>query len=764
MSVQNHPQYELEQQRLDFTKRYIQAVIKTAETSQERFRENIKDAFVDLDWLDSSLSYINILTNAKFLEMSSEDIENLKRIQPKPYFAKIHFKRERTEQDNQVEEYYIGKTSLYQRETQDPIIVDWRSPVANLYYDGRLGEVSYEAEGYEYHGFLSQKRQFVIEGGSLEDIRDVDLTTRDELLQQSLSESASNRLTDIVATIQEEQNRIIRADLNRPIIVQGAAGSGKTTIALHRISFFIYTYAEHFQPEQLMILAPNNLFIDYISEALPELGVEKVRQTTFTDYVKECIGKNVKIKSADRFSHFSQKGNEELEMKKWCIAFRGSLTFLTILKKYVNDVVKNLYPMEDFKVDKFQVYSAKRFKRLLLKEYTYLPIYSRIDKIKKVISNDFQSKKKKMIEKVTDFYDEKLENALYNIQDAELRKKKVSHIMDRKEQRLNELHLAMKGAVANYMKQFPKYTLLEHYKLLFQSPDLLVQYSKGTITKRQAEYLCTSSLETIRKNTYEEEDLAALLYLQYALFGIDKEFKAKNVIIDEAQDYSLLQFAVLKLVLETDMITIVGDMAQGIHSYRSIGNWNDVQRIFPRASYHELQKSYRTTIEIMNLANQLLKKLPLELPMVEPVVRHGDLPLYIKIDDSRHCIEEIKHHAKSVLSSGFKTIAIITKTDKDANFLYSAFKKDVNLSVQLLQEHEQSINKESIVIVPSYVSKGLEFDAVLVVSLNEVFLPENDIDIKLLYVAMTRPLHRLILIGKKTKDLLLDEDGIYRTK
>src|SRR5690606_19905987 len=175
--------------------------------------------------------------------------------------------------------YYLGKTSLYERETQEPIIVDWRSPIANVYYDGRLGELSYESNEGEIEGYLSLKRQFRIEDGKLIDFVDVDMMAADELLLEALSGKADTRLTEIITTIQAEQNRVIRADLNKPIIVQGAAGSGKTTIALHRLSYFIYRYRDRFEPEQLMIIAPNHMFIGYIADVLPELGVDKIRQT-----------------------------------------------------------------------------------------------------------------------------------------------------------------------------------------------------------------------------------------------------------------------------------------------------------------------------------------------------------------------------------------------------------------------------------------------------------------------------------------------------
>ena len=190
---------------------------------------------------------------------------------------------------------YIGKTSLLREGAFTPLVVDWRAPVANLYYEGRLGENTYESEGDIYEGELLLKRQIAIENAQLVDFIDVDITTNDAFLQASLEASADKRLKDIASTIQAEQNRVIRANMRRPLIVQGVAGSGKTTIALHRIAYFIYTYEKTFNPETFMILAPNRLFINYISEVLPELGVEKVKQTTFIDFMSELIGKKINL-------------------------------------------------------------------------------------------------------------------------------------------------------------------------------------------------------------------------------------------------------------------------------------------------------------------------------------------------------------------------------------------------------------------------------------------------------------------------------------
>lgn len=754
-----HPDFDQEVERLIFTKKYMDIVIKATELDEESFKSSFKEALDGTDFSDSSLSYLNMLTNANMLQRTTEEIRSLKKIYHKPYFARIDYKRVGKEEE---EVLYFGKASLFDRETQDPIIVDWRSPIANLYYDGRIGEVEYEAEGETYDGYLSLKRQYIMEDGELQDIRDVDLTTTDELLQESLSGSSSNRLTDIVSTIQEEQNRIIRADLNKPIIVQGAAGSGKTTIALHRISYFIYTYQDQFRPEQLMILAPNNLFIDYISEVLPELGVDRILQTTFIDFVLSCIGKKVKLRPpSEKLMGFINHEYEDPEMVQWLASFKGSLEFKDIMDRYLSDILETLIPTEDFYLtSKFKLYTAEKMENLIRNEYTYLPYYRRVEKVKSVLQNYVRTEKKVLLHKVERFYDNKLDKALFNMNlDPAKRKSYVTKAMDKKDAMTEEIKRESRTAVNAFIRKLPKHTLFHYFKELVTDRTTFAKYASDYLDDYQIKYFVDYQVKLHRQKEYELEDLAGLLYLQHHLYGIDKDLRARNVVIDEAQDYSYFQLAALKSSLETDMFTIVGDLAQGIHSYRGIQDWNKVKEaIFPRAAYTTLQKSYRTTVEIMETANDILKLLPFELPKVEPVVRHGAKAVFHKWstsgDSAAEKAEVLEAEIKKLYAvDGRKTIAVIGKTEKECKKIEGMLRKYTDLQVQLLRENEE-INQEDVVIVHAQLAKGLEFDAVLLCTLDEVFT-ETEIDVKLLYVAMTRPLHHLSFYGNEVGDFLL---------
>lgn len=741
MTVQ-HPDFQAEVERLAYTKSYMQQILHESQRDLRSAQENIRQSMADLDYLDSSLSYLNILANARFFEMARTQKEGLEAIQKKPYFARIHFQK-----TGDPEEFlYIGKTSLFHRETHEPIIVDWRSPVANVYYDGRLGDMEYDVRGEIHKGHLFAKRQYKIENGELLDIRDIDLTTNDELLQEALAGKADVRLTEIVSTIQKEQNDIIRAHLRQPIIVQGAAGSGKTTIALHRISYFLYTMGEHFNPEQLMILAPNKLFIDYIGDVLPELGVDKICQTTFTDYVLAATKLKLKL----------QNPNEQLESlvagetnpsTAWITEVKGSLYYRDMVERYVQKIEQAIAEQfEDVYIEKYRIMRASHLKKLFLYEFAYMPIEKRLAHIKKVLASHVRQKKQVILATLHKKYDEALGKALNGIRDDDKRRRVVTKFIDERDERIPAIEKEAKSTATTYMRRFAKHNIKTLYRNLLTNTELLAELAPEWHYLEQQQFL-----QAHRKEQWTLEDLAALYYLQARLKGIADEWKMRVVFIDEVQDYSLFQLAALKAGLDTDMFTMVGDLAQGIHSYRSLTSWEPVQNLFPRASFRTLQKSYRTTIEIMEVANQILAQMDEQLPLVEPVVRHGNMPSFIQAKTFDAL--QIKDIFNTIRQHGHRSVALICKTTAEAIAMQQALTNH-HIASQLLTENE-TINQDMLLVVPSHLAKGLEFDAVIVAAFDTPFY-DTAIDRKLLYVALTRAMHELYLIGPSKRLFLLE--------
>lgn len=743
-STTMHPDFPKEVERLQYTKQYMDEILEASQRDIQAVQDKIKESMANLEYIDSSDSYINLLTNSRFFEMALNQKESLEAVKKKPYFARIHFQR-----TGEPEELlYIGKTSLFHNETFEPIIVDWRSPVANVYYDGRLGDITYPVRDEIYTGHLFSKRQYKIENGKLLSFQDVDLTTNDELLQDALSGKADVRLTEIVATIQKEQNEIIRAHLKQPILVQGAAGSGKTTIALHRISYFLYTMGEHFNPEQLMILAPNKLFIEYIGDVLPELGVERICQTTYAEYVQNATGIKLKL----------QNPNEQLEtiveegidtLPSFNIAqLKGSLFYRDILDRYVKLHERTLAKLfaEDVFIEKYRIMRGSHLKKLFLEEFAYMPIEKRIERIKKVVQTEVKRKSKAVLSTLNTRYEEMIGKALSGLRDPEKRRKTVTKFIDERDARIPKIKALSKTTASTYMKRFEKVKIKQMYRKLLTDRLLIRELAPEWTFDQQERFI-----QAHTKEKWALEDLAALYYLHAKIKGIADNWKMRVVFIDEVQDYSLFQLEALKSGLETDMFTMVGDLAQGIHSYRSLTEWNSVLELFPRANYFTLQKSYRTTIEIMEVANTILAKMDEDLPLVEPVVRHGNEPTFVQmeeLDPSKidELYERIKQH-------GHQSIALICKTYQEA-IHYTKQLENAGVPVELLSE-ESELGGSKLLVVPSHLAKGLEFDAVIIAAFETPYFPTT-IDRKLLYVALTRAMHELYLVGPREEMFLLD--------
>ncbi|MDW7670619.1 MAG: RNA polymerase recycling motor HelD [Bacillota bacterium] len=752
MSIEKHPEYTAENRRLEETKEYLERTIATLLEKSEKCREEIKDAYIHLDFLDSSLSYSSIMLNSKMLDEMEKNFGLLMKSRQKPYFARMDLKQQ---DKDDVEEFYIGKVSLFDETMDTPMVVDWRAPIASVYYDGRLGKTTYEATGIEYEIDLYKKRQYTIEEGTLVDYMDVDISTSDAFLQASLEHHAGEKLKDIVATIQEEQNTIIRADIEKPLIVQGVAGSGKTTIALHRIAYLIYTHSDTFMPEDFMIIAPNNLFLDYISGVLPELGAERVRQTTYIDFMLDVIGKKLKLRDTNEKLKWLVKNDADGDeaAKKQLVsraaAYKNSMAMKRILDHYIYRIKMDLLPEEDFAIEGEVLLSSDEICHLVHVDYAYLPVYKRIDRLKQVLAKAVKASSRKILEKVEREYDQQLDRIRDREEPSHARTTKLVRLMNQRDEKLTAIKKGVKNAVNAYIDKVPRDTLLGFYQAMLTSPGIM-GYGAAPEETDIVRHLLEEGQELFSANRVEVEDLAALVCLKHQLFGLDEALDIKYAVIDEAQDFSNFQFAVLREILNTDRFTILGDLSQGIHMYRSIENWDYVQHeVFStEANFLTLEQSYRTTIEIMNLANAVLEQSPLDhLIMAKPVVRHGQKPVLKTVDDEKQLVAAISEHIGSLKAEAITTVAVITKTQEEARQLHKKLTKQTQWEMALIDEKTMHFDHQ-VVVMPAHLAKGLEFDAVIVATAKDRFAID-ELDAKLLYVAMTRALHRLAVISVK---------------
>lgn len=748
MSIVNHPAFKEENDRLEYTLGYVNKSLETSSREKQKIDEEVtagKRHFSS----DDSQSYIGLMVNTMLQDRVNLRLKNLEKAQNSPYFARIDFK----EKDKKSpEKLYIGKMVLIRDEDQELIIVDWRAPVANLYYEARLGDAEYISPEGSVEGELSLKRQFSIDRGKLNQVFDIDITTNDEFLQSYLGASADNRLKEIVSTIQVDQNKIIRSDMWKPLIVQGAAGSGKTTIALHRIAYLIYTFEKRFEPENFMIIAPNRLFLNYISSVLPDLGVERVKQATFQDFAMELIGTRLKLMdvNAKLVSFVNNVSPDEIienELVKKVSEFKSSMAFKEVLDDYIAIIEKSYIPKEDFKIASKPVFSYQEINNLFLNEYSSLPLMKRVGEIKKHLSNGLKRKKDMIIHSLQQRCDRTVETLKYSMEDTEDRRNLIIEAIDYKNDTINKIEGISKKVVKEYTAAISKADPFKYYKDFIMDRHMFHMLLEGKIEKDLIEPMRQYCQDIMESGVVEIEDLAPVIYLKYKIYGMDEKIPVKHVVIDEAQDFSVFQFYVMKKIIRDSSFTILGDICQGIHSYRGTKDWEDVRRYAfedSQCQYLTLDQSYRTTVEIMEAANKVLSALKdEELPLARPVIRHGEKVKVHKMDNPDQAAENIICKIRELKKEKFNSIAVICKTMDECKTILKYFKNKKERAGIITGDEKEY--KGGTVIVPSYLSKGLEFDAVLIADASRDKYREDELDAKLLYVSMTRPLHKLYI-------------------
>ena len=712
----------------------LKEILEKIDEEQESLNNNL----VNSSNLYSKDDYIRAL----LIHMGEKRLREIEKIKNKPYFARLDFK----ENNAKEEKLYIGKLSVIDEKTHKPIVIDWRTPIANLYYDGSLGKAEYKCLDGTIKGDILLKRQFIIEDGKLEKYSDIDLTTNDELLQQALGQNADSRLKNIVSTIQEEQNKIIRADMFKPLIVQGVAGSGKTTIALHRIAYLIYNYEKEFNPEEFMIIAPNRFFLNYISNILPDLGVENVKQYTFEDFAYEVIGKRLKISDEnEKLVKIVNKENEDVSIDLLIqeSKFKSSIQFKQIVDNYLRIIEEEIIPKEDFVVEGYIIMEYQELQRLFIKQYSDYSLKDRLLKIKKDLIFNLKKNSTEIIRKIREERTRKIEK-LYNMNftEEEIREQRIN-IFEEKEKILKLLEQSMEKVADLYLKKIKIYDGLYYYSDFIKS-----YFPKLEISNELKDYLVKNTIKNLSKKSVAYEDLAPIMYLEYKINGIKTKEKLKHVVIDEAQDYGEFQFDVLKSILNSNSLTILGDIYQGVHYYRGIENWQHFINIeFDKVNveYRVLSKTYRTTKEIMSLANRVILKLPEyereNIVLGEPVIDTKDCVSFCNYKTKEEIINQINIKIDKYIKDKYKSIAIIGKDKKECEYIYKELlkqRKDVNLI-----QSKDSDYKAGISIVPSYLAKGLEFDCVMIFNANEENYKENSLDIKILYVIITRAMSKL---------------------
>lgn len=589
-----------------------------------------------------------------------------------PYFGRIDFLEKK--ENSKVMPIYIGIHTFYDPESRATLIHDWRAPVSSMFYDHELGEAGYRSPSGEIKGVISLKRQYRIRGGKMEFMIESALTVHDDILQKELSSNADDKMKNIVATIQREQNQIIRNEDIRTLIIQGVAGSGKTSIALHRIAYLLYTFRDSISSKDILIISPNKVFSDYISNVLPELGEETVPETSMEQILSGVLEHKYKYQTYfGLVNELLEKPSSSLIDR---IAYKASFGFISELDKFILHIENTYFKAADVKLTKYITIPAPFIEEQYLRFNRY-PIRRRFDAMA-----DY------MLDMLKIQYTFTVTTTGRNLLKKEIR-----------------LMFAGNNDIQVY-KDFFKWT---------NNPGMF-KMRKG--------------------HTLEYSDLAPLAYLHLALEGNGNQpFRVKHLLIDEMQDYSPIQYKVIQKLFPCRK-TVLGDAGQSVNPYGS-STAETIQKSLTASEIMKLCKSYRSTFEITDFAQKIHPNAELE-----PVARHGEKPQILQFGSAVEELSGIMGLISTYRKSGYKSLGIICKTEQQARKMADMLKSYAN-DISFLSS-QSSAFVQGIVITSAHMAKGLEFDEVIIPQTDERNY-RSEIDKSMLYVAVTRAMHRLTL-------------------
>ncbi|MCL1964122.1 MAG: AAA family ATPase [Firmicutes bacterium] len=734
MTEPNHPAAREETEHLTQTLALIRH-----ETDRLADEVEVQEKEVVMERLRAGGIYSSDLIVAENLfSFKVQALSHLRLAADRAYFTRVDFT---PDSDGQMRTYYIGKWGVMHGESLEPVVVDWRAPVANLYYAGQLGPISYTAPDGAIAGVLSLKRQLGVKNGRLETIFDTDVAAQDAYLMGVLGEVRGDRLRDVVSTIQAEQNVIIRHKLQRALVVQGVAGSGKTTIALHRIAYLLYAFRDTLTPAKMMILAPNPLFLDYISAVLPDLGVEQVVQTTYVKHIASLLGKRMpKLLEKDRLEAMLSLGNEQRAEMETLLRFEGSLRFRELLLAYIAGLERRVVPDRDITFGPAILYTRSQMEAIFLEELKPFPFERRVAEIPKYLLK----KRKGAQEQAAAWYkaecDRRAEQILTSMPDSPERRARMIKLYNSRDERLEEIVSQGKTYEKDEMKRWPRLDLLEKYRE-FLSNGWQPPLSENELPVWNA--LCERKRALLLKKRVEPEDLAPLATLALHLFGIPRS-EIRHTVIDEAQDFSPFQFMLLRDLAGNDSFTIVGDLMQGVRAFEGLTAWEEILTpVFDgRATLTPLRTSYRSTVEIMQFAARVAENRPVpgQTP-ARPVLRHGDEPSLHGFDDAKCRDSFLVKTVQAMRAEGYGTIAIIDRDITRCAKLHKAL--PASLGGRLVKADDTRY-AGGVLVIPAALVKGLEFDCVVMADVGESAYPDAELDARVLYVCLTRPLHKLV--------------------
>ena len=679
-----------------------------------KHRRFLWDNRAELDEIEVNENCSQVALNEKIHSKKIARIRTLEKQLNNPYFARLDFK----EDNEEAESFYIGLSTIEDEENFDMFVFDWRSPVANMFYDFEVGPAYYDAPVRRIHGEINFTRQYNIKNGEIVFMHNSDESLCDEALNSILSNNATDKMKNIVASIQKEQNDIIRSDDSKVLFIQGAAGSGKTSIALHRSAYLLYKHRKNLTADNILIFSPNEVFAEYISDVLPDLGESNIKQTTFELFSKKFLPQNYIYESKNEHLDSIYSNDSHLnKLKANSMEYKNSSEFMAVLNSFIEDIPRLITNIKPIIIDEKEIINKKSVEKTFFERFKDTPFLNRMDVIKTSLFSQVENK-----------YLSKQDNSNFDY----VEDKKVFY--DYCKEEVNRQVDSMVSTLNN----------TSIYKLLWSN---IEKYSKDNLSA-----IKDFSLEYLNDYEVKYEDITPIIYIRAALSGFKSYDNMKHILIDEAQDYSPLFYEIIKRSFPNASITIMGDLNQRIDKHSNVKDKNSITEIFNDVKTVTLTKSYRSTYNITTFTKDILDT----HEPIEAVDRLGENPTIHLTNNNLE--EDIYNTINSMKNKGYKSIAIICKNKENCEKLFNNLSKLDN-TINLITSDKCDF-KIGINVITSYLAKGLEFDGVILAD-GEKYLDNEDKH--LFYTACTRALHELHIYTNTSLEAILPKDSSLYT-
>jgi DNA helicase II / ATP-dependent DNA helicase PcrA len=754
-----NPKLWQEQDRLDSVIKTIKQQIGKHEAETSRRREEVidirknfwDDVKVNTDTFDDFLeTIISLRQQAQNLSVSQSShkqaykkLSTLRRMQYTPYFGAIDFVEEGT---IATEKIYIGISTLTDNSGENFLIYDWRAPICSIYYDYPPGPAEYITPGGVVSGILEKKWQYLIHGGILKSMFDTSLTIGDEILQEVLGKGTDKYMHSIVATIQQEQNQIIRHDHKRLLIVEGAAGSGKTSAALQRIAYLLYKYRDKLRADQIVLFSPNKMFNSYISHVLPELGEENMQQVTFQEYLNHRLSKNFQVENPYEQLEYVLTASDEPTWKSRVasIRFKASRRYFEVIQLYRKSLEITGMLFKGIHFRGIPIVTGKQMEDKFYNSDTSLRFHNRLEKLTEWLNK--QLDEVESLEQSKPWVQEEIEllsNEDYHKLYTHLRKKRgyKGELFDDYEIEPEALaQLIVRQKLKPLRKRIQKLHFVDFkgmYLQLFADPTTIQKWIKGETPEEWAN-ICQLTVEMFDKGKLAYEDATPFLLLMELILGFQTNTSIKHVFVDEAQDYSSFQFEFLKRVFPAAKMTVLGDFNQAIFAHtKEQVDFQTLSSLYGAGETESinLTRSYRSTKPIIEFTRRLIPG----GEQITPFERVGEKPKLTQVTSYDELHRSIASKIEDMKNQPYNTIAIICKSAAESSLAYTALSDVIELKLVRSGSIEY---EQGIVIIPSYLAKGVEFDAVIMYDASKYVYGDESLR-KLFYTGCTRAMHDL---------------------